>query len=83
MENFRNLLVMEEGQSLWVARATPRSWLQQGKRIAVKNAPTHFGVAGYEIVSDVEHGKIAAARRKGAHVAEARISAQLPAAPLA
>ena len=60
LENFRNLLVMEEGQSLWVARATPRVWLEQGKKIAVKNAPTYFGTLAYEIVSDVDNGKITA-----------------------
>ena len=60
MENFRNLLVMEEGQSLWAARATPRVWLEQGKKIAVKNAPTYFGPFAYEIVSDVDNGKMAA-----------------------
>ncbi|MFH1743720.1 MAG: hypothetical protein ABIH23_32345, partial [bacterium] len=60
MENFRNLLVMEDGQSLWVARATPRVWLEQGKKITVKNVPTYFGTVAYEIVSDVDHGKIAA-----------------------
>jgi hypothetical protein len=40
MENFRDMLVMENGQSLWLARATPRVWLEQGKKIAVKNACT-------------------------------------------
>ena len=60
MENFRNLLVMEDGRSLWVARATPRAWLEQGKRVCVRNAPTHFGDLAYEIVSDVEHGIISA-----------------------
>jgi hypothetical protein len=60
MENFRNLLVMEDGQSLWVARATPRVWLEHGKKVAVKNAPTYFGPLAYEIVSDVDNGKIAA-----------------------
>ncbi len=60
LENFRNLLVMEEGQSLWIARATPRVWLEQGKKISVKNAPTYFGTLAYEIVSDVDHGKITA-----------------------
>ena len=43
LERFRNLLVMEDGDSLWLARATPRAWLEQGKKISVKNAPTHFG----------------------------------------
>jgi len=60
LERFRNLLVMEQGNSMWLARATPRVWLEHGKRIAVKNAPTHFGALTYEIVSDVDHRKITA-----------------------
>jgi hypothetical protein len=60
LSNFRNLLVMEIGETLWLARATPRAWLEQGKKIAIKNAPTHFGTLAYEIVSDVDHGKISA-----------------------
>jgi hypothetical protein len=60
LERFRNLLVMEESGVLLLARATPRAWLEQGKRISVKNAPTHFGPVSYEIVSDVDHGKITA-----------------------
>jgi hypothetical protein len=60
LERFRNLLVMEDGASLWLARATPRVWLEQGKKISIRNAPTHFGTVDYEIVSDVDNGKIAA-----------------------
>jgi hypothetical protein len=60
MENFRDMLVMEDGQSLWIARATPRVWLEGGKKISVKNAPTYFGTLAYEIVSDMNDGKIAA-----------------------
>jgi len=60
MENFRNLLVMEDGESLWLARATPRAWLEPGKKISVRNAPTYFGTAAYEIVSDLDRGAIAA-----------------------
>jgi hypothetical protein len=58
MENFRDMLVMEEGDNLTLARATPRTWLEQGKRISVQNAPTYFGPVAYEIVSDVDHGTI-------------------------
>ncbi|MHB8861187.1 MAG: hypothetical protein ACYC6N_02200 [Pirellulaceae bacterium] len=58
LERFRNLLVMENGDTLWIARATPRAWLEQGKKISVKNAPTHFGTVAYEIVSDVDHDRI-------------------------
>ena len=60
MENFRNMLVMELDGALWVARATPRVWLEQGKKISVKNAPTYFGTLAYEIASDVDNGKITA-----------------------
>jgi hypothetical protein len=52
------MLVMEIGDCLWLARATPRVWLEQGKKIAVKNAPTYFGTVAYEIVSEVDNGKI-------------------------
>jgi len=55
---FRNLLVMEEGQNRWLARATPKTWLELGKKISIKNAPTYFGTVTYEIVSDVDNGKI-------------------------
>ena len=58
LERLRMMLVMEQGDALWLARATPRAWLEQGRRIAVKNAPTHFGPVGYEILSDVDHGRI-------------------------
>ncbi len=60
LENFRNLLVMEEGPSLWIARATPRPWLEPGRRISVRNAPTYFGPAAYEIVSDADARTITA-----------------------
>ena len=60
LERFRQMLLMEEGQSLWIARSTPRHWLDQGKKISVKNAPTYFGTSAYEIVSDVDHGTITA-----------------------
>ena len=36
LERFRNMLVMEDGDVLWLARATPRAWLEQGKKIAVR-----------------------------------------------
>jgi len=60
LERVRLMLVMEEEGTLWLARATPRAWLEQGKKIAVSNCPTFFGNVAYEIVSDVDHGKITA-----------------------
>ncbi|MFI5381568.1 MAG: hypothetical protein ACHRHE_19900 [Tepidisphaerales bacterium] len=60
LERFRGMLLLEEGSSLWLARATPRSWLEQGRKISVTNAPTHFGMVSYEIISDVDNGRITA-----------------------
>ncbi len=60
LSNFRNLLVMEIGDSLWLARGTPRAWLEQGKRIALRAAPTYFGRISYEIFSDPDHRQITA-----------------------
>ncbi len=60
LERFRNLLVMEDSSNLWIARGTPRAWLEQGKRISVKNAPSRFGNVNYEIVSEAASGKILA-----------------------
>jgi hypothetical protein len=45
---------------LWLGRATPRAWLEPGKKITVQNAPTHFGTVSYQIVSSVDVGKIEA-----------------------
>ena len=60
LSNFRNMLVHENGDALWLAKATPRAWLEHGKKISVKNAPTYFGTLAYEIVSDVNDGRITA-----------------------
>jgi hypothetical protein len=58
LERFRHALVREDGDTLWLAQATPRAWLAQGQRIAVRNAPTYFGTLAYEIVSDADRGRI-------------------------
>ncbi len=60
LERVRNMLVMEDEETLWLAKATPRAWLAAGKKIAVRRAPTQFGAVSYEILSDADHGKITA-----------------------
>ena len=47
------MFVMETDNVLWLARGTPRAWLEDGRRIAVRRAPSRFGEVGYEIVSHV------------------------------
>lgn len=60
LERFRQMLVMEEGPVLWLARATPRAWLAPGQSIAVTHAPTHFGVVNYTLKSETDQGRITA-----------------------
>lgn len=56
------MLVFEEPDDsvLWLDRATPREWLAQGEKISVTDAPTRFGKVGYEVRSDIDHGKVSA-----------------------
>lgn len=56
------MLVFEEPETpvLWLAKATPRDWLEQGQKIAVTGAPTRFGTVGYELRSDIRQGRISA-----------------------
>ncbi len=59
-ENMRNMLVMEEGKTLWLARATPRAWLESGRTIHVADAPSYFGTVAYSITSQLSEGAIRA-----------------------
>jgi len=54
------MLVFEDPNEpvLWLAKATPRDWLEDGKRIGVDGAPTRFGTIGYEIRSDMSKGRL-------------------------
>jgi len=56
------MLVFEDPDEpvVWLAKATPRLWLEQGKTIAVTSSPTRFGNLGYELHSDIDHGRVTA-----------------------
>jgi hypothetical protein len=62
----RSMLVREERDhnvptgAIDLARATPRPWLEGGKRIDVRRAPTDFGPLSYAIQSRAERGLITA-----------------------
>jgi len=60
-ELYRNMLVREvDENTLMIGQATPRAWLQNGKRITVKDAPTWFGKVSFEVESQAESGTIRA-----------------------
>jgi hypothetical protein len=48
----RMMLVREEGNDLWIAPGVPAAWLEPGKRIQVKRAPTLFGKLTYVLIAD-------------------------------
>lgn len=47
LSRLRNMLVSEDENALWLAKGTPRAWLEQGREIAIENAPTFFGTVSY------------------------------------
>ena len=47
----RSLLVREDGNTLWLGQGIPRAWLEGGKKIVVKSAPTEFGEVSYTIAA--------------------------------
>ena len=66
LDLLRFMLILEERKNtldtgvLDRARGTPRAWLEDGKKIEVKRAPTDFGTMSYTIESRVHSGIISA-----------------------
>ena len=56
----RQLLIWEDGDTLYLCRAAPRQWLEHGKTIRIENAPTMFGPMSLTIRSEVADGRITA-----------------------
>ena len=57
---FRFMLVMEVGDDLFLAKGTPRQWLEDGKTISVSKAPSYFGELAYRIESFANQARIEA-----------------------
>ena len=57
----RWMLVFEDPatQTLWLAKGTPRSWLEEAKGITVSHAPTRWGAVGYRITPRWSESQIA------------------------
>jgi hypothetical protein len=51
---FRNLLVREDNEVLWLGQGIPTAWLAAGKHVAVNNAPSEFGELSYRIDSHTD-----------------------------
>jgi hypothetical protein len=60
-ELYRNLLIHERDDNvLALAQATPRAWLENGKRIEVRRAPTYYGPVSFTMESRADAGEITA-----------------------
>jgi len=68
----RWMLVFEDPASdtLWLAKATPRSWLEDGQTIRVSDAPTRWGKVSFTIQSHLQTRSV-------------NVSLKLPAKPVA
>jgi hypothetical protein len=54
----RDALVMEDGDTLHLARGTDRQWLGSGQRLGAQGMATHFGRVSYEIRYDPQAGHV-------------------------
>jgi len=55
----RHMLIRElDDDSLLLLQATPRKWLEDGKKIEVENAPTYFGRISFSVDSKAFSGKL-------------------------
>ncbi len=56
----RLMLYLEDGDALYMLRGAPRAWLEDGKRIDLKNVVSYFGKLSASIVSRLNEGFIEA-----------------------
>ena len=54
----RNMLIREDGTDLHLLSALPSHWLDPGKQLAFRRAPTTFGVAGLQVRAEREEMRI-------------------------
>jgi hypothetical protein len=56
------ILVFEDpmSETLWLGKAVPRKWLENGKATSISAAPTRWGRVGFSMVSHLTQGQIVA-----------------------
>jgi hypothetical protein len=48
----RNMILREDGDTLRIGEAIPRAWLENGKKIEVRSAPTRFGDVSFTVSAE-------------------------------
>lgn len=56
----RQMLIREDGGTLYLAGGTPREWLKDGQTMSIRKAQTFFGEMGLEIRSQAKDRRITA-----------------------
>ncbi len=60
-ELYRNMLIQErDDDTVLLFAATPRRWLEDGKRVEVERAPTYYGTLSATVESRANNGRITA-----------------------
>ena len=60
-ELYRNMLIRErDDDTLVIAQATPRAWMQDGQKIELERVPTYFGAVSATLESRARAGEIRA-----------------------
>jgi hypothetical protein len=54
VNRFRDLLVREEWDTLWLAAGTPRRWLAPGEKVEVHEGPSYFGPVSYRLEGNAD-----------------------------
>ena len=77
------MLVFEDPREdvLWITKAAPRRWLEDGNAVKVRDAPTSWGRISFEILSRVQSGTITATihlPREAPHAVRLRLRAPEP-----
>lgn len=54
IQTMRQMLVLEMGDSLYLARGVPRAWTTPGKTVQIRNASTYFGPVSLQITSEAD-----------------------------
>ncbi|MCX6560714.1 MAG: hypothetical protein NTZ26_09370 [Candidatus Aminicenantes bacterium] len=73
----RMMLLRDEGDELQILPAVPRDWLDAGKTIEIKNAPTRFGAVSYSVDSQIDKKKIVVTLSVPARLAPKKIVLRL------
>ncbi len=54
----RDMMVMEQGSTLHLARGIARGWLASGQEVGIEGASSHFGKVSYRMHYDAKRGRL-------------------------